>query len=177
MEYPTFITAGTHALLDYWPFDGIRAPEEVTVHEFGHQFWQGLVANNEFEEAWLDEGFNSYSTGKILELGYGVDATFVSLPGLRLNEVDSIRLQNNPNRAFDTLRQPAWSYYERRRLRLQRLRQARARAAHARGHLGDPDHGARDAHVSRALALRPSRRATTSTPWSARWRAAICGRC
>ena len=39
MEYPTFITAGTAWLLNYWPFDRIRMVEEVTVHEFGHQFW------------------------------------------------------------------------------------------------------------------------------------------
>ena len=85
-------------------------PEEVTIHEFGHQFWQGLVANNEFEEAWLDEGLNSWSTGKILEIGYGREAAFASFPGLRISEVDNIRLQNNPNRAFDTVRQSAWSY-------------------------------------------------------------------
>ena len=45
-------------------------PEGVTVHEFGHQFWYGMVGNNEFEEAWLDEGFNTYSTGKVLETAY-----------------------------------------------------------------------------------------------------------
>jgi hypothetical protein len=110
MEYPTFITAGTHAALGYWPFNKINVPEEVTIHEFGHQFWQGLVANNEFEEAWLDEGLNSWSTGKILEIGYGREAAFASFPGLRISEVDNIRLQNNPNRGFDTVRQSAWSY-------------------------------------------------------------------
>ena len=52
--------AGSSVLLNYWPFSGVLGPEMVTVHEFGHQFWYGLVANNEFEEAWLDEGFNSY---------------------------------------------------------------------------------------------------------------------
>ena len=67
MEYPTFITAGT----SYWPGAHKLSPEGVTVHEFGHQFWYGLVGNNEFEEAWLDEGFNSYSTGKVLERAYG----------------------------------------------------------------------------------------------------------
>ena len=81
MEYPTFITAGSHALLNRTGRSTACAlPEEVTVHEFGHQFWQGLVANNEFEEAWLDEGINSYSTGKVLEMGYGRDATVVDLP-------------------------------------------------------------------------------------------------
>ena len=41
MEYSTFITAGTHALLGYWPFNAVNIPEEVTIHEFGHQFWRG----------------------------------------------------------------------------------------------------------------------------------------
>jgi aminopeptidase N len=67
MEYPTFITAGT----SYCPGAHKLSPEGVIVHEFGHQFWYGLVGNNEFEEAWLDEGFNSYSTGKVLERAYG----------------------------------------------------------------------------------------------------------
>lgn len=110
MEYPTFFTVGTHVLLNHWPFDGVRLPQEVAIHEFGHQFWQGLVANNEFEEAWLDEGMASYSTGKVMELGYGTDAALISLPGFRVSELDRIRFQNNPDRKFDAIRQPAWSY-------------------------------------------------------------------
>jgi hypothetical protein len=67
MEYPTFFTAGTR----YWQPKYGGSPEGVTIHEFGHQFWYGLVGNNEFEEAWLDEGFNSYSTTKTEIYGYG----------------------------------------------------------------------------------------------------------
>lgn len=67
MEYPTLITAGTR----WWAPRRVLQPEGVIVHEFGHQYWYGLVANNEFEEAWLDEGINSYSTGKVLEKAYG----------------------------------------------------------------------------------------------------------
>jgi Peptidase family M1 domain len=67
MEYPTFITVAT----SFWPGKHEARPEGVTVHEFGHQFWYGLVGNNEFEEAWLDEGFNTYSTGKVIETAYG----------------------------------------------------------------------------------------------------------
>ena len=36
----------------------------MTVHEAGHQFWYGLVGTNEFQEAWLDEGFNQYHEAK-----------------------------------------------------------------------------------------------------------------
>ncbi len=46
-------------------------PESVTVHEAGHQFWYGLVGNNEFEAAWLDEGFNSFTDSEVLIRAYG----------------------------------------------------------------------------------------------------------
>ena len=63
MEYPTLFTAGTRL------FAPRRAtqPESVTVHEAGHQFWYGIVATNEFEHAWLDEGLNTYSTARVME--------------------------------------------------------------------------------------------------------------
>ena len=63
MEYPTLITAGTRWLA---PAD-VTVPEAVTIHEAGHQFWYGLVATNEFEHAWLDEGINTYSTARVIE--------------------------------------------------------------------------------------------------------------
>jgi hypothetical protein len=60
MEYPTLFTGGA----GYFAPPELQSPEGVTIHEAGHQFWYGLVANNEFEEAWLDEGFNTYMTAK-----------------------------------------------------------------------------------------------------------------
>ncbi|MCU1382066.1 MAG: Aminopeptidase [Acidobacteria bacterium] len=60
MEYPTLFTAGTRWLA---PAD-VTTPEGVTVHEAGHQFWYGIVGNNEFEDAWMDEGFNTFSTAR-----------------------------------------------------------------------------------------------------------------
>jgi hypothetical protein len=109
MEYPTFITAGTSFLLNRWPFDEVLAPEEVTIHEFGHQYWQSMVATNEFEESWLDEGFNSYSTAKAMERSYG--PWTVRLPlGLRLSGLETARVQNSRDRAFDAIRTRAWGY-------------------------------------------------------------------
>jgi hypothetical protein len=60
MEYPTLLTGGAHIFSP----PQTQSPEGVTIHEAGHQFWYGLVGNNEFEQAWLDEGFNSYHTAK-----------------------------------------------------------------------------------------------------------------
>jgi len=34
----------------------------VIVHEIAHQWWYGLVGNNEFQYGWLDEGLTEYST-------------------------------------------------------------------------------------------------------------------
>jgi hypothetical protein len=78
MEYPTFITGGTY----FWPGEYSFSPEGVTVHEFGHQFWYALVGNNEFEEAWLDEGFNTYSTGKVLEAAYSKGCDYEHVLGM-----------------------------------------------------------------------------------------------
>jgi hypothetical protein len=110
MEYPTFITAGTTFLANRGPLQGLKALENVVVHEFGHQFWYGLVANNEFEEAWLDEGFNSYSTGKILDLAYGPDTSLVEALGLRLGQIEAARMQNGPERRYDSIRKRSWEY-------------------------------------------------------------------
>jgi hypothetical protein len=40
---------------------------EVTLHEAGHGWWQGMVASNEFEEAWLDEGLTTWATDRAME--------------------------------------------------------------------------------------------------------------
>jgi hypothetical protein len=66
MEYPTLFTAGTRWLAP----GGVTSPEGVTVHEAGHQFWYGIVANNEFKHAWLDEGFNTFSTARTIEQAF-----------------------------------------------------------------------------------------------------------
>ena len=81
MEYPTLITCGTAYLLPSW----MRSLEVVTIHEFGHQYFYGLLASNEFEEAWLDEGMNSYVETRIMDLNYA-PGSFVSLLGLHLDD-------------------------------------------------------------------------------------------
>lgn len=96
MEYPTFITAGTSWGLP----EGIRIPEVITVHEFGHQYFMQLLASNEFEEAWLDEGFNQYYEGRIMDATYGVRSSQYDLFGYRVGDLESSRdsyvHQDNP---------------------------------------------------------------------------------
>jgi hypothetical protein len=67
MEYPTLVTAAA-ARNDNPGYE----LERTLVHEIAHQYWYGLVASNEFEEAWLDEGFTSYTEDKLMASIYGV---------------------------------------------------------------------------------------------------------
>jgi hypothetical protein len=62
MEYPAFV-------LGFRSFGYLRRYgwlEGTLVHEFGHQYWYGMVASNEFEESWLDEGLDTYSEAEAM---------------------------------------------------------------------------------------------------------------
>jgi len=82
MEYPTLFTCGTRL---FNPFGG-GSPEGVTIHEAGHQFWYALVGNNEFENAWIDEGLNTFSTARTYEEVFGereLEVRYLDPPGTR----------------------------------------------------------------------------------------------
>ena len=80
MEYPTLITGRT----GYVRAARQLSPEGVLVHEFGHQHFYGLVGTNEFRNAWMDEGMNTYATAKVLTKaypnGYTSSTTYAGLP-------------------------------------------------------------------------------------------------
>lgn len=78
MEYPTLITTGA----DWWTPEGVRDVAYVTLHEFMHQYFYGLVASNENAWPMLDEGFTEYATAAGLEDLYGHGGPFVDLPAL-----------------------------------------------------------------------------------------------
>ena len=82
MEYPMIVAVEFSWLLP----KSIRFEEAVLIHEIGHQWWYGVVASNEFEEAWLDEGINTYSTRKALEALYGERDNFINVFGLVISE-------------------------------------------------------------------------------------------
>jgi hypothetical protein len=106
MEYPTFITGDT----TWWaPKGQYLFPEGVTEHEFGHQYWYGMVASNEFENAWLDEGINSYTEAKVLDDIYGRDTSVLNLLGAQLGEPALQREQYLGRPDFDPLSRPSYT--------------------------------------------------------------------
>ncbi len=61
MEYETFFTTdGSNGIFG-------TLTRYVTVHEFGHGYFMGLLATNEFEEPYLDEGMNELWDVRMLE--------------------------------------------------------------------------------------------------------------
>lgn len=66
MEYPRLITAGAHRGAHVRSL----SPESVTVHEFGHQFFYGLIGTDEVHHAWMDEGLNTWATNRVLRAGW-----------------------------------------------------------------------------------------------------------
>lgn len=69
MEYPTFFTAEGYAKVP--PGSSTAASLDfVSIHEFGHGYFYGILASNEFEEPMLDEGLNEFWDQRMLRDGH-----------------------------------------------------------------------------------------------------------
>jgi hypothetical protein len=87
MEYPTLVTTAGDSV---FARPGVRIPEYVTVHEVGHNWFQGILASNEAEEAWLDEGVNEWADARVMAELYGQRASLVDWMGWQA-EVGALR--------------------------------------------------------------------------------------
>jgi len=107
MEYPTLVVTLTPA--------SRLAPagyaRYVTIHELGHNWFYGLLASNEAEEPWLDEGLNEYASDRVLER-----ATSGSMLGALLPDQAVLErlVWLGWGQGWDPLGLPAWAYPSRR---------------------------------------------------------------
>jgi hypothetical protein len=109
MEYPTLFTVGTR----YGIPEGVRFPELVTIHEFGHNYWQGMVASNEFEESWLDEGINTYTEMVAMHEIYG-EGEVLNYLGIKINDDHMFRASYLAGKDMDPILKKSWEYESRR---------------------------------------------------------------
>ncbi len=107
MEYPTFITAGTF----YGLPRTMRIPEDVIIHEFGHNYWYFLLGSNEFEESWMDEGINTYTEIQIMHDAYGPEGDGINCGGFKLNLLPYNRMGYINSASLDPTVKKAWEYY------------------------------------------------------------------
>jgi hypothetical protein len=91
MEYPTlFVTSGPWF---YLPYSRIPFPphEITTVHELAHQWFQGIVANNEVNAPLLDEGIAQWATGDLLRKLYGQSRSGIALGKIAIDVFELFR--------------------------------------------------------------------------------------
>jgi len=110
MEYPTLITTGARRLNATPPMSWLDGIEAVTAHEFGHQYFQGLLASNEAEQAWLDEGLTTWAESRCLA-DIHADAL---VPEIRWTDIWGLKRlavgYSNPPLKVD---RPSWDYWQR----------------------------------------------------------------
>ncbi|WP_051569326.1 M1 family metallopeptidase [Alkaliphilus transvaalensis] len=57
MEYPGLVFIGKQ----YYNKNNLESLELIIVHETAHQWWYGVIGNDQINEAWLDESLATYS--------------------------------------------------------------------------------------------------------------------
>ena len=69
MEFPNLVLIGDE-------IDNYDSYQMVIVHEIAHQWWYGVVGNNQTNYAWMDEALAEYSTALFYEKNGGYHATY-----------------------------------------------------------------------------------------------------
>ena len=105
MEYPNITVIGSSG--------DSKSLETVIVHEVGHNWYYGILGSNERDNAWMDEGLNTYIEIRYMEEKYPngyfrkKDSTQNESRGISLNisleekELQHIAYQFNASRNYD----------------------------------------------------------------------------
>ena len=108
MEYTTLFTSSSSYFMPAF----MHMPEMVTIHEFGHAYFMGILASNEFEEPWLDEGVNTFLEERIVDHYYGENSGLMDHPFLKIADKSMSRLSyvHSENRQAVSNNEYSWNY-------------------------------------------------------------------
>ncbi len=114
MEYPTLFTTSDILRFPLWArLFGIEEQMSgifTTIHEFGHQYFQGLLASDEAAQPWLDEGLNTTSNMLVLADWRGEDAMLARVGRHGVHIDDFLRGSLDREAALDPVDAPADTY-------------------------------------------------------------------
>jgi len=87
-------------------------PEMATVHEFGHAYFMGILATNEFEDPWMDEGINSFWEARIMDHYWGEKSGMIDLPSLKVADKMTARSSyvHSRDRQVVSNKEYSWNY-------------------------------------------------------------------
>lgn len=108
MEYTTLFTSSSSFIMPSF----FHMPEMVTIHEFGHSYFMGILASNEFEEPWLDEGINSFWEARIMDHYYGKNSGILDLPFFKIADKSMSRTSylSSGSRQLISNNEYSWNY-------------------------------------------------------------------
>lgn len=89
MEYPTLISSISFCFLP----KGVRVAETLIAHEYIHQYFMQLVATNETEEPWMDEGITTYYEGRIMDALYEGNRASIEVLGVNVGNAEYNRTE------------------------------------------------------------------------------------
>jgi aminopeptidase N len=95
MEYPNVTVIGASG--------SDSGLETVIVHEVGHNWFYGILGSNERENAWMDEGINSFNETRYMVTKYGEDNSISFLLGNGNNLARRLELEDFKYRWIDEL--------------------------------------------------------------------------
>ncbi len=91
MEYPKLFTVGAFAAMPGTASSCFHMVELEALHELGHQWFQAMVATNEAEEPWMDEGMTDFAAWRALQRLY--DGDLSSCGGWHFTYLEAHRLE------------------------------------------------------------------------------------